>query len=281
MFFFLKSLSACQQHCHQWWRLTKCSQVFAFLFGGVVWIQAQSPLDDTDHDRFPDVYETQMGGNAANPSVTPSPAQANYITVNPAVPSSVAGRTYTTVQAAIGAITPGAYGVVVVKPGTYTENIVISGKHVLLLADSGSAPVVLASQSSSATFTISSAANDTVLDGFVLSRIKPGLDSRGAYVSVATTQEVAFKNCVFRGNKYSSGAGVYLNQGVAWITHCTFAQNEATTAKAIYVGSNGKLKLQNSILWDVSSGAPTETYRLAGAVPANEQIVITSSIIRG
>ncbi|MEY4483304.1 MAG: hypothetical protein RL693_756, partial [Verrucomicrobiota bacterium] len=282
MLFLIKSLCAAQLRGYPWLLLPKCGWVFAFLFSGVTWLRAQSPLDDMDHDRFPDIYETQLGGDAANPAITPNTANANFMTVNPRATPPLPSRTYTTVQAAINAIGTGAYGVVVVKPGTYTENISISGKHVLLLAESGIAPVVLASLSSSTTITISNGANDTVLDGFVITRTKPSLDSRGALVSMTSVaHETAFKNCVFRGSKFSSGAGVYVNLGVTWITHCTFAQNEGATAKAIYVGSSGKLKLQNSILWDVASGSATEIYRQAGSVPANEQIVVTSSIIRG
>lgn len=284
MVFLLKNLCAVLSICHEWLALPSCCRALVLLLSlsGLARIQGQSPLGDTDHDRFPDVYETLMGGNATNPAITPSTTQANYITVDPTVPTSATGRTYTTVQAAISAIPVNAYGIVVVNPGTYSENINISNRHVLLLAQSTIVPVVLASLSSSNTLSISGGANDTVLDGFVISRTKSSLDSRGANISMTTAaHEVAFKNCVFRANKYSTGAGVYVSQGVVWITHCTFAQNEATTAKAIYVGSTGKLKMQNSILWDIASGSATEVYRQPSSVPANEQIIVTASIIRG
>jgi hypothetical protein len=87
-------------------------------------------------------------------------------------------------------------------------------------------------------------------------------------------------NCVIRDcSTLLSGVGgaVYVDNGSLTLAHCTLMLNDAGTGSSIYVASIGNLVLQNSIVWNPYSTAPSLIH-LASASPT---LPVSGSFVGG
>jgi hypothetical protein len=243
------------------------------LANGMNHLDASDALDDLDGDGVPSLFEYKLGGtNPASAASKPTPT----ITVDPSVTTETV-TVKKTITAAINAVAAGGYAYISVKPGTYTANVTISGRHILLLGQAGPDPVILKPASGSA-IQVSGDASYTTISGLTI--WGGSLNNvPGMVVSLNTsTARAAVNNCFIQGfgSTGNYGGGVSVMTGDVAVTHCTIFGNTAYQGKGVYVYGTGKLRLRNSILWNLIGGTGSEVQ--AASSPT---VTVLTSIIRG
>jgi pectin methylesterase-like acyl-CoA thioesterase len=230
-------------------------------------------LEDKDGDRIPNLYEFVHGTDASDANSKPAP----HYTV------AASGGTHTTITAAVTAAnSAGDYRIILIKPGTYAGGVTLSSRPHLLLGEQGYTPPVVAMATGN--YALQLNRDGSVVDGLVITHSNPASNYSGILVNATTYQaQVRMVNTIVRGNADNNGAGIYIGGGEAHMDHCTLFDNQGNgwgtggQGRGIYLaGSNSRLRLRNSIVWNPTSDPAASQLHKANP---NATIEVINSII--
>ncbi len=244
-------------------------------------------LEDTDSDRYPNVYEIKYNSDPSDSASVPAPTY----TVDQS-----GGGDFEKIQDAIDALDLETnHSIVLVKPGTYFENLAVddSNPAFLLISESGAWKTKIDAQKIGSGLFVSS--GECVLDGFTFTQ---GVGSGGGlYI---WSSNVIARRLVLSGNGDSSTASpIYVNESTfaisdsivrdntayfggamligtnvtAIVENCTFYNNEGGSYDGFYVLSSlSSVDIKRSILWN-GDGGSSELSGNVGGVNASDSII--------
>lgn len=235
-------------------------------------------LEDKDGDRIPNLYEAVLGADANSAASVPA---AHYTVAS-------SGGTHTTILAAINAANAasGDCRIILVKKGTYAEGgLTLGSKKIMLMGEQNVAPPTISAPNASPCVNLNY--SGCIVDGLILTHGSTTSGSQGIYSSMSGYRaQSRVVNCVIMENRSASGAGVYLGSGELLVDHSTIHRNRNNTfdseggdGRGIYVSSNSKLRLRNSIVWN-----PTTTVGSAQIFKSSSNtatVELTNSIVLG
>ena len=231
----------------------------------------QDALEDQDGDRIPNVYEFANGTLPNLATSVPAP----HITVDKFVVTETTALKNTIQSAIYDSLNANRHTIIRVKPGTYPESLNIDSRRILLLGDLGTNLPVIAPPLGDAVRIYEKSA---VLDGFVIRRGATTSTDRGLHIYTDLDRDQArIVNCIITGFSAYSGSAAYLGKGKLTVTHCTIMDNSSTANGGAFELNNGRLILQNSIVWNPTGAATQQIYQYTPGTAT----AITSIILGG
>ena len=231
----------------------------------------QDALEDQDGDRIPNIYEFANGTLPNLATSVPAP----HITVDPAIVTETSALKKTIQSAINDSLNANRHTIIRVKPGIYPESLNIDSKRILFLGDLGTNLPVITPTSGDAVRIYEKSA---VLDGFVIRRGATTSTDRGLYIYTDLDRDQArIVNCTITGFSAYSGSAAYLGKGKLTVAHCTIMDNSSTANGRAFELYNGRLILQNSIVWNPTGAAAQQIYQYTLGMAT----AITSIILGG
>lgn len=232
-------------------------------------------FDDSDGDRYPDVFEYRYSTDPSSPASTPTPTY---------VVNGAGGGTHTTVGAAVTAanVANGAYQIIGIAPGVYTGSanlrsgvtITSTKPKLLLIGLQGAARTIIDGGQTNLGWLIE---NDAVISSLTFRR------TQGALVVDFPAAQVRLVDVMVRDNANAATIptpGLYVNASDTTkvrVVGSTFLNNRhllPTQSQAVMQIKivQGAATLSNTVVWSNTSGTMVGTGN-GGTVTANNCLV--------
>ena len=225
-------------------------------------------LDDTDGDRYPNIFEYVYGSNPGDRTSTPTPTL---------IVDGSGGGTHTTIRAALNAVgsQSGDYVIVGIAPGVYTgsDNVSLttssSTKKLLIIGLEGASKTVIEG-TAGVTYSGWDFYNTTVVSSLTFQKAP-----HYVLLALSPTSEFRFIDLLIHDNVTTSyNGGVYVNAAAKTvIAGSTFANNRgaAYAGDQIYLGGSGTAVLTNTVVWGTGTG--TQLVQAGATLTADHSLV--------
>jgi len=214
--------------------------------------------EDHDFDGFPNIFEYHHGTDPTDPLSFPvfSETQStvsplsNAGEVNYYIVDGASNTLYqkSTIQSAINAA--GEFDIIEVRGGVYDESLNISKRLYVFSSDGARSTIIDGGGRNDNAVYVS---QESVLEGFSIQNGNRSSDGGGLYFSNSSAQnKFRLVGCLIRNNRAGDqGGAVYINYGNVTFVSCTIADNFAEQANGIYIArSSASATLVNSLIWN-------------------------------
>lgn len=224
------------------------------VFGSII----PEALEDHDFDGFPNIFEYHHGTDPTDPlsfpvfSATQSTVSplSNVGAVNYYIVDGTSNALYqkSTIQSAINAA--GEFDIIEVRGGVYDESLNISKRLYVFSSDGARSTIIDGGGRNDNVVYIS---QESVIEGFSIQNGNRSSDGGGLYFYNSSAQnKFRLVGCLIRNNRAGDqGGAVYINYGNVTFVSCTIADNFAEQANGIYIArSSASATLVNTLIWN-------------------------------